>query len=90
MLQLLQDSQIPQLSQSTLFPVGFTVVGSWGIYFPMAIVKVSIAMKRHHGHGKSYKGRAFNWGSFQFSEGQFIIIVVGHGDVQIGVVLERN
>ena len=32
------------------------------------LVRVSIAVKRHHDHDKSYRGRTFNLGGLTFSE----------------------
>ena len=40
-------------------------------------VMVFVAMKRHHDHDNSYKGKTFNWiGSLTFSEFQSIVILL--------------
>jgi hypothetical protein len=51
---------------------------NWGPTTKLGIlVKVSIAMKRHHGQDKSYGRTTFNWGWLTGSEIQSILILVG-------------
>ena len=52
------------------------------------LVRVSIAVKRHHDHSTSFKGkRLVGW--LIFSVVECIIIMVGHGGVQTDKVLEK-
>ena len=44
-----------------------------GIIMVGVLARVSIAVNRHHGQGKSYKG--LNWSWLTGSEGQSIIII---------------
>ena len=55
---------------------------------PGFLVRVSVTVKRHHGQGNSYKRKHFIVVAYS-SEFQSIIIMVGHGDVQANMVLER-
>ena len=51
--------------------------------------RVSIAVKRNHGHGNSYKGKHLIVVGLIVSEIQSIIIMVGHGSMQVDMVLEK-
>ncbi|KAL6055813.1 hypothetical protein STEG23_028773, partial [Scotinomys teguina] len=49
----------------------------------------SYSVKKHHDYGKSYQGeRLIEWFAYSL-EGQSIITMVVHGDVQVNMVLER-
>ena len=50
---------------------------------------VSITVKRHHDHCKSYKEN-IQLGLLMVSEVQSIIMTEGHGSVQADVVLEKE
>lgn len=53
------------------------------------LIRVSIAMRRHHYHSNSYKGMTFNRGGLHF---QMICPLhhAGHGGMQADVVLEKK
>ena len=56
--------------------------------FPVVLVRVSIAVQRHQGHGNSSKGKPLIGFAYS-SEVQSIIIPVGHGGMPVDMLLER-
>ena len=50
------------------------------------LVRVPIAVKRHHDHSNSYKRKAFHWDGLQ----SFSPLSSGHGGMQADMVLEKE
>ena len=53
------------------------------------LVRVSIAVKRYHGHGNSFEGNHLFVVAYS-SEVQSIIIAVGHGNMQADILQEEE
>ena len=52
------------------------------------LVRISIAVKRHHDHGNSYKGETFHWVTYK--EVQSIFTMVAHDGMQEDMVLRSS
>ena len=75
----LQDKEGFKLASSQLL-ISYALCMSYTV-----IDRISIAVKRHHDHGNSYKGKHLFVVVYS-SEVQSIIIVVGYGNMQAGML----